>query len=30
MTEYVVLGVQAYSIPDAKTLEKVEGISLAA
>ena len=28
MTEYVVLGVQAYSIPDAKTLEKVEGISI--
>ena len=28
MTEYVVLGVQAYSIPDEKTGERVEGISI--
>ena len=28
MTEYVVLGVQAYSIPDEKTGDKVEGISI--
>ncbi len=28
MTEYVVLGVQAYSIPDEKTNERVEGISI--
>ena len=28
MTEYIVLGVQAYSIPDEKTGNRVEGISI--